>query len=105
MVIILCKLVRAISFEREADESCAVALRNLRCCLTKPDVEYYFMKYNIVPTKRCCWGVCTSDSRYPEKLPEGVFFIPFVKPDLRQVFKNKQNEKMANEQIKRHVDG
>uniref|UniRef100_A0AAV2J7E1 DDE Tnp4 domain-containing protein n=1 Tax=Knipowitschia caucasica TaxID=637954 RepID=A0AAV2J7E1_KNICA len=31
-------------------------------------------------TKHCCWGLCNSDSRYPERLPEGTFFIPFPKP-------------------------
>ncbi|XP_036406921.1 forkhead box protein N2b isoform X2 [Megalops cyprinoides] len=29
--------------------------------------------------KRCSWGTCNSDSRYPERL-EGAFFIPFPKP-------------------------
>ncbi|KAK7909478.1 hypothetical protein WMY93_014162 [Mugilogobius chulae] len=31
-------------------------------------------------TKHCCWGLCNSDSRYPERLPEGTFFISFPKP-------------------------
>ncbi|EDO36466.1 predicted protein [Nematostella vectensis] len=31
-------------------------------------------------TKHCAWGVCKSDSRYPEKLPEGTNFIRFPKP-------------------------
>lgn len=31
-------------------------------------------------TKHCCWGLCNSDSRYPERLPEGTFFIRFPKP-------------------------
>ena len=31
-------------------------------------------------TKHCSWGFCKSDSRYPEKLPAGTFFIRFAKP-------------------------
>ncbi|XP_048576644.1 uncharacterized protein LOC125559010 [Nematostella vectensis] len=31
-------------------------------------------------SKHCAWGVCKSDSRYPEKLPEGTNFIRFPKP-------------------------
>ena len=30
-------------------------------------------------TKHCCWGLCTSDSRYPERLPPGVFFFKISK--------------------------
>ena len=30
--------------------------------------------------KRCQWGLCKSDSRYPERLSDGVKFIPFPKP-------------------------
>ncbi|WAQ96029.1 hypothetical protein MAR_028719 [Mya arenaria] len=30
--------------------------------------------------KRCAWGLCKSDSRYPERLGEGVEFLPFPKP-------------------------
>ncbi|KAG1654669.1 Maleylacetoacetate isomerase [Nymphon striatum] len=30
--------------------------------------------------KRCEWGLCNSDSRYPERLIGGVEFIPFPKP-------------------------
>ena len=29
--------------------------------------------------KRCCWGTCTSDSMYPERL-NGAVFVPFPKP-------------------------
>ncbi|XP_077989941.1 uncharacterized protein LOC144444401 [Glandiceps talaboti] len=30
--------------------------------------------------KRCAWGLCTSDSRYPSRLVGGVYFVPFPKP-------------------------
>ena len=31
--------------------------------------------------KHCCWGLCKSDSRYPNKYPEsGIIWIPFPKP-------------------------
>lgn len=30
--------------------------------------------------KRCCWGTCNTDSRYPERLANGVYFVPFPKP-------------------------
>lgn len=30
--------------------------------------------------KRCQWGLCDSDSRYPERLTGGIVFIPFPKP-------------------------
>ena len=26
----------------------------------------------MVSTKNCCWGKCTNDSRYPEKLPKSL---------------------------------
>ena len=32
-------------------------------------------------TKHCSWGLCNMDSRYPERMKEGVFFIRFAKPD------------------------
>ncbi|KAK2145740.1 hypothetical protein LSH36_660g02044 [Paralvinella palmiformis] len=32
-----------------------------------------------MPVKRCCYGCCKTDSRYPERMV-GVFFIPFPKP-------------------------
>ena len=31
-------------------------------------------------TKHCCWGNCKNDSRYPDKLPSGTYFIIFPKP-------------------------
>ena len=31
-------------------------------------------------TKHCSWGLCNMDSRYPERMKEGVFFIRFAKP-------------------------
>ncbi|XP_069111673.1 uncharacterized protein [Argopecten irradians] len=30
--------------------------------------------------KRCSWGTCKTDSRFPERLKGGVTFIPFPKP-------------------------
>lgn len=30
--------------------------------------------------KRCCYGICNSDTRYPERLKDGVSFVPFPKP-------------------------
>ncbi|XP_052252984.1 uncharacterized protein LOC127859521 [Dreissena polymorpha] len=30
--------------------------------------------------KRCCYGTCNSDTRYPERLIDGTTFIPFPKP-------------------------
>ena len=30
--------------------------------------------------KRCQWGTCNSDTRYPERLEGGITFIPFPKP-------------------------
>lgn len=45
----------------------------------------------MVSTKHCCWGKCTSDSRFPKKLPKSLqemeasgqkAFIPFPKPSL-----------------------
>ena len=26
-------------------------------------------------TKYCSWGLCNMDSRYPERMKEGVFFL------------------------------
>ena len=31
-------------------------------------------------TKHCCWGNCKNDSRYPDKLPSGTYFIRLPKP-------------------------
>ncbi|KAK3105146.1 hypothetical protein FSP39_018149 [Pinctada imbricata] len=30
--------------------------------------------------KRCCYGTCNSDTRYPDRLEGGVQFVPFPKP-------------------------
>ncbi|XP_066928361.1 uncharacterized protein [Clytia hemisphaerica] len=54
--------------------------------------------------KHCCWGNCKSDSRYPDKLPPGTFFINF--PQVGKVkekntqWKNNQ-EKEKTEKAKR----
>ncbi|KAF1392510.1 hypothetical protein PFLUV_G00028760 [Perca fluviatilis] len=32
--------------------------------------------------KRCAWGTCNSDTRYPERLGDGVYFLPVPKPHL-----------------------
>ena len=32
--------------------------------------------------KRCAWGTCNSDTRYPERTP-GVQFYPFPKPKTK----------------------
>ena len=31
-------------------------------------------------TKHYCWGNCKNDSRYPDKLSSGTYFIRFPKP-------------------------
>lgn len=33
-------------------------------------------------TKHCCWGLCKSDSRYPEKLSQDTTFVRFAKPGI-----------------------
>lgn len=30
--------------------------------------------------KKCSWGICNTDSRYPVRLTGGIKFIPFPKP-------------------------
>ena len=30
--------------------------------------------------KRCCYGTCNTDNRFPERLAGGVRFLPFPKP-------------------------
>ena len=55
-------------------------------------------------TKHCSWGLCTSDSRYPDKLKDGVFFIRFCKPGrVKDDMTNwqKEQEKMKTEKAKR----
>ena len=27
----------------------------------------------------CCWGTCSTDTRYPERSPPGTYLIPFPK--------------------------
>ena len=49
-------------------------------------------------TKHFCWGNCANDSRYPDKLPPGTYFMPFPKPgkikeSMTQLEKNIQNDK------------
>ncbi|XP_046572861.1 uncharacterized protein LOC124280913, partial [Haliotis rubra] len=34
----------------------------------------------LIMVKRCSWGTCNSDTRYPERLAGGITFIPFPKP-------------------------
>ncbi|KAK0143488.1 putative nuclease HARBI1 [Merluccius polli] len=34
--------------------------------------------------KRCAWGTCNSDTRYPERLGDGIYFLPFPKPHLNR---------------------
>ena len=48
-------------------------------------------------SKHCSWGLCNMDSRYPEPMKEGVFFITFAKPgrlkDTISDWKQQQNFK------------
>ena len=49
--------------------------------------------------KHCVQGLCTSDSRYPEKLPQATVFYSFAKPgiikeDMTNWDISKQNGKM-----------
>ena len=30
--------------------------------------------------KQCVWGTCNLDIRYPERLQNGAYFLPFPKP-------------------------
>ena len=36
----------------------------------------------VMVVKHCCYGLCTSDNRYPERMPEGTNFLPFAKPGI-----------------------
>ena len=38
------------------------------------------LMYKKGATKHCSWVLCNMDSRYPERMKEGVFFIRFAKP-------------------------
>ena len=29
--------------------------------------------------KHCSWGLCNMDSRYPDRMKEGIFFVTFAK--------------------------
>ncbi|XP_066917504.1 uncharacterized protein [Clytia hemisphaerica] len=49
-------------------------------------------------TKHCCAGNCKHDSRYPENLAAGTYFLPFSKPGklkdgMTQWERNRQNER------------
>lgn len=46
----------------------------------------------------CCWGRCTTDTRYPKRSPPGTFFIPFpkigrFKEDMTDWEKNRETER------------
>jgi hypothetical protein len=34
--------------------------------------------------KRCQWGLCNTDSRYPERIDGGVHFFPFPRPLVQE---------------------
>lgn len=40
----------------------------------------FIISFIIAMVKRCAWGLCNTDDRYPERLAGGVKFIPFPKP-------------------------
>ena len=57
-------------------------------------------------TKHCSWGLCKADSRYPENLREGTYFIRFPKPgkikeNMTQLQRNMESEK--TEKCKRWI--
>ena len=61
-------------------------------------------------TKHCCWGTCKSDSRYPDKLPEGTVFIRFAKPgnikdSMTEWEKRQQIEKSTKAKRWQHACG
>ena len=61
-------------------------------------------------TKHCCWGICKSDSRYPERMPSGTTFIRFAKPgkireDMTDWEKQKANEQTVKAKHWMHACG
>ena len=50
--------------------------------------------------KHCCWGNCKNDSRYPDKLPPGTFFINF--PQVGKV--KEKNTQWKNNQEKKKTE-
>ena len=55
-------------------------------------------------TKHCCWGNCTNDSRYLDKLPTGTYFMTFpkvgkIKESMTQW--EKDREKAKSEKAKK----
>lgn len=49
-------------------------------------------------TKHCCWGICKSDSRYPERMPSGTTFIRFAKPGKIREHMTDWEKQKANQQ-------
>ena len=56
--------------------------------------------------KHCCYGLCTSDSRYPDRLPPETKFFPFAKPgvikDGMTAFEKKK-ENMKSQRAKKWI--
>ena len=46
-------------------------------CASHFGIEMQTQTNPTIVTKHCCWELCKSDSRYPERLPPGTIFIRF----------------------------
>ena len=56
--------------------------------------------------KHCCYALCTSDNRYPNKLPPGTCFLPFAKPGTikdNMTEWEKRQQKSKTERAKRWI--
>ncbi|XP_056109207.1 uncharacterized protein LOC130087032 [Rhinichthys klamathensis goyatoka] len=60
---------------------CAAAIAVVYCRHNKSHAE---VPQSFKMVKRCACGTCNSDTRYPERLGDGVYFLPFPKPHLNR---------------------
>ena len=66
-------------------QSCPVISPESRTNFDRAAALFFFLFFcfdfrrSKMVVKRCSWGKCNADSRYPDRYP-GVKFIPFAKP-------------------------
>ena len=73
-----CKLGYELRFLKHSQTSrFPVSLTQKSVCYNRRGFCVIQAYYSMV--KRCSWGTCNADSRYPDRYP-GVNFFPFAKP-------------------------
>ncbi len=76
----------AVEYQLHGEQNSDISMFNRhREILEYPKHSSVDSVYATKMKKRCDWGTCITDSRYPERMGNGIHFIPFPEPKQNRV--------------------